>query len=98
MLVLVYVGAVMVLFLFVVMMLDIDLERAARGFTRYLPGSAGSSAGVVLVEMAGVVIGAQVGRQYPVAPPAAPRTTATPRGSGKALYHTIRLSVRDCGA
>jgi NADH-quinone oxidoreductase subunit J len=36
-LVLVYVGAVMVLFLFVVMMLDIDLVKMREGFTRYLP-------------------------------------------------------------
>lgn len=36
-LVLVYVGAVMVLFLFVVMMLDINLEPLKEGFTRYLP-------------------------------------------------------------
>src|ERR1700683_2548122 len=34
-LVLVYVGAVMVLFLFVVMMLDIKVEEHRRGFTRY---------------------------------------------------------------
>ncbi len=34
-LVLVYVGAVMVLFLFVVMMLDINVEELKRGFTRY---------------------------------------------------------------
>ena len=34
-LVLVYVGAVMVLFLFVVMMLDINLERLREGFTRF---------------------------------------------------------------
>lgn len=34
-LVLVYVGAVMVLFLFVVMMLDINLEELRRGFTRF---------------------------------------------------------------
>src|SRR6201995_5584977 len=34
-LVLVYVGAVMVLFLFVVMMLDINLEELRAGFTRY---------------------------------------------------------------
>jgi NADH-quinone oxidoreductase subunit J len=33
--VLVYVGAVMVLFLFVVMMLDINLERLREGFTRF---------------------------------------------------------------
>jgi NADH-quinone oxidoreductase subunit J len=36
-LVLVYVGAVMVLFLFVVMMLDINVEQAKSGFTRYAP-------------------------------------------------------------
>ena len=36
-LVLVYVGAVMVLFLFVVMMLDINLDRVKEGFARYLP-------------------------------------------------------------
>jgi NADH-quinone oxidoreductase subunit J len=36
-LVLVYVGAVMVLFLFVVMMLDINLDRLREGFWRYLP-------------------------------------------------------------
>jgi NADH-quinone oxidoreductase subunit J len=36
-LVLVYVGAVMVLFLFVVMMLDINLARLRQGFWSYLP-------------------------------------------------------------
>jgi len=36
-LVLVYVGAVMVLFLFVVMMLDIDFAAIKEGFTRYMP-------------------------------------------------------------
>jgi len=36
-LVLVYVGAVMVLFLFVVMMLDINIARLREGFARYLP-------------------------------------------------------------
>lgn len=36
-LVLVYVGAVMVLFLFVVMMLDVDFAELKQGFTRYLP-------------------------------------------------------------
>ena len=36
-LILVYVGAVMVLFLFVVMMLDIDVAATREGFVRYLP-------------------------------------------------------------
>lgn len=40
-LVVVYVGAVMVLFLFVVMMLDIDFVELKQGFTRYLPLGAG---------------------------------------------------------
>jgi NADH-quinone oxidoreductase subunit J len=36
-LVLVYVGAVMVLFLFVVMMLDVNIEKLREGFTRHAP-------------------------------------------------------------
>src|SRR5690554_7638363 len=36
-LVLVYVGAVMVLFLFVVMMVDVDLVPLREGYVRYLP-------------------------------------------------------------
>ena len=36
-LIVVYVGAVMVLWLFVVMMLDIDVARLRQGFTRYAP-------------------------------------------------------------
>lgn len=49
-LVLVYVGAVMVLFLFVVMMLDVNVEPLREGFVKYLP--AGILVGVImLVEM-----------------------------------------------
>lgn len=36
-LVLVYVGAVMVLFLFVVMMLDVNVDQLKEGFTKYAP-------------------------------------------------------------
>jgi len=46
-LILVYVGAVMVLFLFVVMMLDINLAVLREGFTRYLPFGLGVA--IVLV-------------------------------------------------
>jgi len=49
-LVVVYVGAVAVLFLFVVMMLDVDLVRLREGYARYLP-LAGIVAGVLLAEM-----------------------------------------------
>ena len=45
-LVIVYVGAVAVLFLFVVMMLDIDFEELRSGFQRYLP--VGGFVGAVL--------------------------------------------------
>jgi NADH-quinone oxidoreductase subunit J len=53
-LVLVYVGAVMVLFLFVVMMLDINFTSLREGFVRYLP-LAGLVATLILVEMILVV-------------------------------------------
>jgi NADH-quinone oxidoreductase subunit J len=43
-LVLVYIGAVMVLFLFVVMMLDINFAELREGFTRYLPVAVAVSA------------------------------------------------------
>ena len=46
-LVLVYVGAVMVLFLFVVMMLDINLDRMREGFWSYLP--LGATVGILMV-------------------------------------------------
>src|SRR5215468_1862454 len=45
-LVIVYVGAVAVLWLFVVMMLDVDAEELRRGFMQYLP--VGALVGVVL--------------------------------------------------
>ncbi len=49
-LVVVYVGAVAVLFLFVVMMLDVDFTALRQGFARYLPIGA-VVAGVLTVEM-----------------------------------------------
>jgi NADH-quinone oxidoreductase subunit J len=48
--VVVYVGAVAVLFLFVVMMLDVDFVRLREGYARYLPLAA-IVAGVLLAEM-----------------------------------------------
>ncbi len=50
-LVVVYVGAVAVLFLFVVMMLDVDFVALRQGFARYLP-IGGVIAGLLTVEMA----------------------------------------------
>ena len=53
-LVVVYVGAVMVLFLFVVMMLDINLERVREGFWRNLPVAL-VVGGVMVLEMISVL-------------------------------------------
>ncbi len=55
-LVLVYVGAVMVLFLFVVMMLDINLDSVRQGFWKHFP-LAGSVGALIALEMSYVLIG-----------------------------------------
>ncbi|MCL2344754.1 MAG: NADH-quinone oxidoreductase subunit J [Desulfobulbus sp.] len=52
--ILVYVGAVMVLFLFVVMMLDINIDRLREGFWNYLP--LGAILGLVMVWEMGMVL------------------------------------------
>ncbi|CAN2533370.1 NADH-quinone+oxidoreductase+subunit+J [Methylocapsa aurea] len=57
-LVVVYVGAVAVLFLFVVMMLDVDFAALRQGFTKYLPIGAAVGA-VVLGELGLVALGWQ---------------------------------------
>jgi NADH-quinone oxidoreductase subunit J len=54
-LVIVYVGAVAVLFLFVVMMLDVDFAELRGGFQRYLP--VGATVGVILFVELMVVMG-----------------------------------------
>ena len=54
-LVLVYVGAVMVLFLFVVMMLDINMDRLREGFWSYLP--LGAIVALLMVTEMGLVLG-----------------------------------------
>jgi NADH-quinone oxidoreductase subunit J len=67
-LVLVYVGAVMVLFLFVVMMLDLNTDDFREGFWRHLP-VAGLIGAVIALEMALVLLG---GFQLTDAPPLDP--------------------------
>ena len=68
-LVLVYVGAVMVLFLFVVMMLDINLAPLREGFIRYLPVGV-AVALVVVVELALVIGVSDFGPESMPRPPA----------------------------
>src|SRR5713226_5299460 len=63
-LVVVYVGAVMVLFLFVVMMLDINVERIREGFWRNLP-LALVVGGVMVLEMVAVLADRYFGTPRP---------------------------------
>ena len=84
-LVMVYVGAVMVLFLFVVMMLDINIDRLREGFWSYLP--VGALIGVLLVvEMVLVLGGSYFGLTEMPAPPAAQEGYSNTRELGRVLY------------
>ena len=70
-LILVYVGAVMVLFLFVVMMLDINLDKLREGFWRHLPVAA----------LVGILMAAEMALLLWRGTREAPAITATP-GAG----------------
>ncbi len=81
-LVLVYVGAVMVLFLFVVMMLDINLERLREGFWTYLP--LGATVGILMVVEMVLVLG---GRYFGIEAPKDPGPGASnTKELGRVLY------------
>ena len=74
-LVLVYVGAVMVLFLFVVMMLDINIDSAREGFWKHFPLAA--VVGVLIaLEMAAVLMGGFRVSEEPHAPAVLGQATA----------------------
>jgi len=84
-LVLVYVGAVMVLFLFVVMMLDINVDSLRQGFWKHFPLAAGVGA-LIALEMAAVLMG---GFRLGEGPRAMAATTANSSNTlelGKLLY------------
>jgi NADH-quinone oxidoreductase subunit J len=84
-LVLVYVGAVMVLFLFVVMMLDVNFDKMRERFKSYIPVAA--TVGIlVLVEMALVLVGGYLGGERTVAPPAAAAGYSNTRALGLQIY------------
>jgi len=80
-LVIVYVGAVMVLFLFVVMMLDINLERVREGFWRNLP-LAVVVGGIMVIEMIAVL----ANRYYGAAPRELPPGYSNTKELGRVLY------------
>lgn len=84
-LVLVYVGAVMVLFLFVVMMLDINLDKLREGFWNALP-IALPVGGLMAVEMVMIVGVRSFGTDKVVAPPAHPADYSNTAELGRVLY------------
>jgi NADH-quinone oxidoreductase subunit J len=84
-LVLVYVGAVMVLFLFVVMMLDINLDQLREGFWKYLPLAAFVGI-VMLVEMVLILAGPYAGLGGVDAPAAPGPGYSNTKELGKLLY------------
>ena len=95
-LVIVYVGAVAVLFLFVVMMLDIDFAQLRGGFVRYLP--IGALVGFVLLAELLLVIGSWVaapGMPSPAPPGGIPLTNA--RALGDILYTRYLFAFQGAG-
>ncbi len=84
-LVLVYVGAVMVLFLFVVMMLDINLEELRRGFTRFA-WLGWLTAGLIIFEIIGVVVSHAFGVDVARGPVPQPASYSNTAELGRVLY------------
>lgn len=84
-LILVYVGAVMVLFLFVVMMLDINLTRLREGFWRYLP-IGGVVGAVMVLEMGYILSRSYFGLDESPLPPASPAGYSNTKELGRLLY------------
>ncbi len=85
-LVVVYVGAVAVLFLFVVMMLDVDFVALRQGFARYLP--IGGAIGVILlIEMVLVATAvAEHGAASKFTGPVTPSSVTNAEAIGSVLY------------
>ncbi|MBK5959356.1 NADH:ubiquinone oxidoreductase subunit J [Rhodoplanes elegans] len=82
-LIVVYVGAVAVLFLFVVMMLDVDFAELRRGFDNYLP--IGALIGIVLLVELLLIAGAwAIG-------PGVPKTVALPIPTGVSNAEALGL-------
>lgn len=90
-LVLVYVGAVMVLFLFVVMMLDINLDRLREGFWQALPVAL-PVGGLMAVEMVMIVGVNNFGADKVLAPAAQPADYSNTAALGRVLYTDYLLA------
>ena len=85
-LVVVYVGAVMVLWLFVVMMMDVDVAKLRQGFTRYAP--LGALVALVVIAQIGMVVwGRRLGlTDAPPAAAPAPAGASNTAELGQLLY------------
>ena len=90
-LVLVYVGAVMVLFLFVVMMLDINLDKLREGFWKALPVAL-PVGGLMAVEMVMIVGVRNFGADKVLAPAAKPADYSNTAELGRVLYTDYLLT------
>jgi NADH-quinone oxidoreductase subunit J len=89
-LVLVYVGAVMVLFLFVVMMLDINVAELRAGFTRYAPLGV-LVAGIMIAEIVYVVWFRHLGFDLGGGAPPLPAGYSNTKSLGAILYTDYAL-------
>jgi NADH-quinone oxidoreductase subunit J len=85
-LVVVYVGAVAVLFLFVVMMLDVDFAQLRQGFARYLPFGLVVAA-LLLFEM--IVVSAAVASRGAAGKAAAPMASAQGLSNAEAIGQVL---------
>jgi NADH-quinone oxidoreductase subunit J len=84
-LIVVYVGAVMVLWLFVVMMLDIDVAKLRQGFTRYAP--LGALIALLVVAQIGIVVYVkQLGLDMSAVPVPKPQGYSNTQALGELLY------------
>lgn len=84
-LIVVYVGAVMVLFLFVVMMIDVNVAPLREGFVRYLP--LGALVGIVMVAEMVLIVGPRYfGMDQYAPPPRAPADYSNTEALGRLLY------------
>ncbi|QGZ95230.1 NADH-quinone oxidoreductase subunit J [Terricaulis silvestris] len=96
-LVVVYVGAVAVLFLFVVMMLDVDFTELKRGFLSYMP--VGALIAIALMIELGLVAGAAITADgAPIAlTPAQPGAVTNAEAIGQVLYTDYLLVFQLAG-
>ena len=98
-LVVVYVGAVAVLFLFVVMMLDVDFAELRQGFLQYLP--IGGLVGMILLVELILVLGGVLVAPQTAATAAAPtpphRPSVQHRRDRRAALHALHLLLPDGG-